>query len=139
MLQTPTPALKERFLCLLTALVRKAYMGELPTDVAPYMMAGTLLPFSKPAGGIRPIAVGETLRRLISKVFVILLKPKMLDLFTPTQVGVAIPAAPEQVCHTLRQLCHQLPRDQQYVLQVHLKIQHRTKNRYYASCAIPLS
>ena len=53
----------------------------------------------------------------------------MLDLFTPTQVGVAIPAAPEQICHILRQLCHQLPRDQQYVLQVDLKNAFNTVRR----------
>ena len=95
MLNSPVVAVRERFVGLLSRLVKAAVTGSLPLDVAPSLMAGNLLPFAKPAGGVRPIAVGETLRRLISKVLVQLCKAKFHFTFHPDQVGVAVPAATE--------------------------------------------
>ena len=95
MLNSSAVAVRERFVGLLSRLVKAAVTGSLPLDVAPSLMAGNLLPFAKPAGGVRPIAVGETLRRLISKVLVQLCKAKFHFTFHPDQVGVAVPAATE--------------------------------------------
>ena len=41
--------------------------GAVPEDFRPFFFGANLLAFSKPKGGIRPIAVGNTLRRLVAK------------------------------------------------------------------------
>ncbi|KAL5478021.1 hypothetical protein EMCRGX_G024896 [Ephydatia muelleri] len=54
------------------------------------------------APDIRPIAVGETLRRLVGKCMCALLKVKAADFFQPLQFGVACRAGAENVTHGLR-------------------------------------
>ena len=51
---------------------------------------------------IRPIVVGEALRRLTGKCLCIITKPKASDFFTPFQYGVACPAGAEKVIHGVR-------------------------------------
>ena len=41
--------------------------GDIPQSVKPFFLGATLIPLRKKDGGIRPIAVGQTLRRLVSK------------------------------------------------------------------------
>ena len=52
---------------------------------------------------VRPIAVGEVLRRLVSKYAGYLLKHKAEDCFQPFQFGVACPGGSEKIIHCLRQ------------------------------------
>ncbi|XP_055357538.1 uncharacterized protein LOC129602527 isoform X2 [Paramacrobiotus metropolitanus] len=55
-------------LCLaLTDLATMVLRKNIPEDVRPYVFGANLIPLLKKDGGIRAIAVGETLRRLISK------------------------------------------------------------------------
>ena len=51
---------------------------------------------------IRPIAVGEALRRLTGKCLCAVLKSKASEFFAPFQLGVACPAGAEKVIHGLR-------------------------------------
>eukprot|EP00731_Ephydatia_muelleri_P012182 Em0006g1076a len=51
--------------------------------------------------GVRPIAVGETLRRLAGKCVCAILKDKFADFFHPLQYGVACRAGAEKVIHQL--------------------------------------
>ena len=52
--------------------------------------------------GIRPIADGETLRRLISRICCAALRSKLPDIFLPyKQVGVGVPGGLEAAVHTL--------------------------------------
>jgi len=55
------------FLTALTAVVNLVLTGRCPPDVAPIFFGGRLIAFNKKSGGIRPIAIGFTLRRLVSK------------------------------------------------------------------------
>ena len=57
---------------------------------------------SKPGGGIRPIAVGFTLRRLIGKILSKKLLSKSETLFQPYQVGVGTPKGAEAAVHAVR-------------------------------------
>ena len=43
------------------------YPGEISTQILPTVYGANLLALDKPGGGIRPIAVGLTLRRLSGK------------------------------------------------------------------------
>lgn len=55
------------FLTALTAFVNMVLAGRCPSDVAPVFFGGRLLALNKKSGGIRPIAIGFTLRRVVSK------------------------------------------------------------------------
>ena len=52
----------------LSAFVKAAVRGALPAVLAPILCASNLIPLKKKDGGIRPIAVGDTLRRVVGKV-----------------------------------------------------------------------
>ena len=44
------------------------YPGNIPKEVCATIFGANLVALSKPAGGVRPIAVGFTLRRLAGKI-----------------------------------------------------------------------
>ena len=50
---------------------------------------------------IRPIAMGETIRRLAGKCMCALVKDKAAEFFQPQQLGVACHAGAEKVAHQL--------------------------------------
>ena len=56
-----------RLLTTLTGLVNMLSSGGLSADVAPFVAGANLFAAIKKDGGFRPIAVGNTLRRLVSK------------------------------------------------------------------------
>ena len=58
-----------------------------------------LIGVPKPAGGIRPIAVGDTLRRLSAKILLATVEDELKNHFNPDQVGVATPNAAETVAN----------------------------------------
>ena len=52
----------------ITAFVNKVLSGRCPSAIAPIFFGGRLIALNKKSGGInRPIAIGFTLRRLVSK------------------------------------------------------------------------
>ena len=53
--------LEEQFLDTITLFCNLAASGRLPRDFSQMLSAARLLPFAKKTGGVRPIAVGETL------------------------------------------------------------------------------
>ena len=57
----------ESFLTQLTAVVQLLAHGRAPGFVAPVLGGASLVALPKPTGGVRPIAVGEILRRLTGK------------------------------------------------------------------------
>jgi len=67
--------------------------------VSPFLAGGSLTALLKKDGGIRPIAVGDVLRRLTGKALVRGQKEKMVTYFYPLQVGVAVACGAEAVVH----------------------------------------
>ncbi len=63
-----------------------------------------ILPLRKANGGIHPIAVGETLRRLIAKVAVAELQGLAIRKLLPLQVGVGVSGTVDLAAHTSRAL-----------------------------------
>ena len=77
--------------------------GRAPAEVAVFLAGGNLTALKKPApGDIRPIAVGESIRRLTGKCLCVALKEKAASFFEPSQFGVACPNGAEKVIHGLR-------------------------------------
>ena len=74
--------------------------GKAPPTVSKYLAGGNLIALNKLKEGcppdIRPIAVGETLRRLASKCICALIKERISNFFQPLQLGVATSAGAEK-------------------------------------------
>ncbi|CAE7834746.1 unnamed protein product, partial [Symbiodinium necroappetens] len=80
----------DNFVAQLTAVVELLAQGRAPTAVAPVLAGASLVALPKPAGGVRPIAVGELLHRLTGKCFMATVKDEARAFFWPAQVGVAV-------------------------------------------------
>ena len=77
--------------------------GQLDRRLSPWLCGAPLTALLKPSGGVRPIAVGETLRRLTSRLCCTAARPSLPNLFLPSgQVGVGINSGLEAAIHTLR-------------------------------------
>ena len=80
--------------------------GKAPLSVARFLAGGSLTALNKFKDGsppdIRPIAVGETLRRLTGKCLCSLVKDKVSSFFEPHQFGVVCSYGTEKVVHGLR-------------------------------------
>ena len=62
----------------------------------------------KKDGGIRPIAVGNIIRRLTAKCFSHALADKSSAFFQPYQMGVAVRGGLESLIHTTRQIVEEI-------------------------------
>ena len=87
----------------LVDLVNLLASGYAPSWVAKYVAGAQFLALPKENDGVRPIAVGEVLRRLVSKTLCCIVEDEAADLFTPLQVGVACPLGVEAAIHVLSQ------------------------------------
>jgi hypothetical protein len=67
----------------------------MPLDVGQIVCCATLTPIKKKDGGLRPIATGEVVRRLTSKVLARKVLLDMRELLEPSQIGVGLPGACE--------------------------------------------
>eukprot|EP00731_Ephydatia_muelleri_P003315 Em0001g3315a len=85
---------------LLRRVVNLLVSGKVPQEVSLFMAGGSLTALSKLKPGcapdIRPIAVGEVLRRLTGKCLCAVLKQRVIDFFEPIQFGVACPMGSEK-------------------------------------------
>ena len=84
---------------LVTALARLARLwieGALPPSHAQAWCGATLIPLVKKDNGVRPVAIGETLRRLVGKVLLASANAKdQVSSLQPLQVGVGVRNAAE--------------------------------------------
>ena len=77
----------------LVAVVNLLVQGRACPAVAPVLAGASLVALPKPDGGVRPIAIGEVLRRLMHE--------DARAHFWPAQTGVAVKAGAEAAVHTL--------------------------------------
>jgi len=78
----------------LSAVVGRVLSGTVPGAARPHVFAARLVALRKKCGGVRPIACGETLRRLAAKVAMAAVKGRVADLLSVQgrQVGVGVPS-----------------------------------------------
>ena len=91
-----------RLLESLTKLVNLVLKNMIPEDIRPIFFGANLCALSKKCGGIRPIAVGSTLRRLITKVGFKPISQELGALFRPNQLGYASKGGSEAAAHAAR-------------------------------------
>ena len=89
----------------LTSIINLLARGDAPTLVAQHLAGASLMALQKPTGGIRPIAVGEVLRRLVAKCFCKTYERDATAYLWPKQIGVAAPLGAEVGSQTVRQWC----------------------------------
>ena len=81
--QCPSPDHAKRLLSSLTRFVNLLAAGQAPSSVIPHLCGATLLASRKKTGGHRPIAVGEVLRRLVSKCLAVLVRQAAISILAP--------------------------------------------------------
>ena len=88
----------KNFVAALNVLQR----GAAPPCVRASMAGAALSALEKKGGGTRPIAAGESIRRIIGKVLCARIKVKAAAFFAPLQFGVACSHGTERVVHRAR-------------------------------------
>ena len=83
--------------------------GDLPTEIREIFFGGNLIAVEKKDGGIRPIAIGYTWRRLAAKCANLLVVGKMSQILSPLQLGVGVPGGAEAALHAARRYVSQMP------------------------------
>ena len=92
--------------------------GKVPEVVAPYLCGARLHAAKKKDDGIRPIAVGNLLRRLAAKCAANAVAEKAATLLSPHQLGVGVRGGCEAIVHAARQALDKA--GNKYILQVDL-------------------
>lgn len=103
LLDACTPGSSDGFLQQLTAVVNLLGQGRACAEVAPFLAGASLAAVPKPCGGVRPLAVGEVLRRLVGKCLMAAARDDARAFFWPAQVGVAIKSGAEKAIHAAQQ------------------------------------
>ncbi|CAE8636187.1 unnamed protein product [Polarella glacialis] len=102
LLEGLTPAHRAAVLEQLTAVVQLLVRGEAPEAVAPTLAGAGLFAMPKATGGVRPIAIGEVLRRIVGKCLCASVKEEAKRFFHPSQVGVACPTGIDAAVRSAR-------------------------------------
>ena len=99
----------EKACTALTKLVNVLAAGRLPAPVAPFFCGARLHAARKKDNGLRPIAVGNLIQRLVSKVFATALADKAAAFLKPHQLGVGVAGGCEAATHAVRQALQEEP------------------------------
>ena len=78
------------------------FPGKVPPGISDTFYDANLTALSKPDSGVRPIAIGFTLRHLAAKLAMFALKDFCQAEFRPNQLGVGTPKGMEAAVHSLR-------------------------------------
>jgi hypothetical protein len=91
--------------------------GSFPSDVSPFYGSARLIPLVKKNYGVRPMAVGDTFRRLSCKLALLLVNSEFSSFFQPTQFGVGCPNGTDSIIHSIASTMEHL-KDDECILQV---------------------
>ena len=97
-------------LSALASFLSLVLSGRTPLSIRPYFFGANLCALEKKDGGVRPIVVGCTLRRLAAKVASGKVLEDMGALLTPRQLGFGVKGGVEAAVHSARlYLCNLKP------------------------------
>lgn len=110
-LSCPNKAAGDDALKSLTNLTNHMVAGLAPRELAPFIAGAPLMALVKAGGGLRPIAIGATIRRLVSKCCCEATVEDAKVIFGPLQVGVATQGGAEASVHAVRKLADEFGED----------------------------
>jgi len=110
-LSCPNKAVSDEALTSLTNLANHLVAGLAPRELAPFVAGAPLMALAKAGGGLRPIAIGETIRRLVSKCCCEATVEDAKIVFGSLQVGVATSGGAEASVHAVRRLAKEFGED----------------------------
>ena len=96
-------------LTAITALVNSLLAGHCNPAVTPVLFGGQLMALEKKSGGIRPIAIGYTWRRIAAKCANTHATAILADYLQPIQLGVGTPGGCEAAVHATRRFAKSMP------------------------------
>ena len=99
-----------------TAYVNLLLSGQLHASSAPFVTSAPLIPLMKKDLGVRPIAIGEIWRRLVSKTALKSVTPKMIKHLAPFQMGVGISTGAEAILHSVERVLDDKGSDENTVM-----------------------
>ena len=115
----------------LGAFIEAACGGKLPRQLAESLCASNLIAINKKDGGVRPIAFGDTLRRLAGKVLLGMEETKsQICSLHPRQCGVGVPYACEMVGMGVQRIVDASPHTEWVALQVDMRNAFNTISRH---------
>lgn len=91
-----------RLLNCTTQLCNIILAGKVCAEIAEYFYGATLCALTKIDGGIRPIAVDNTFRRLAAKLGCNSVRDYISNLFKPVQIGFGVKGGCEAILHAVR-------------------------------------
>ena len=100
-LKNTSAALTNKALGALTRLVNVMAAGKMPQQVRPFLSGARLVAGRKKDNSLRPIAIGNLLRRVVAKCFSTALAQKAETLFAPNQLGVGVRGGAEAIAHAV--------------------------------------
>lgn len=106
--ECPAPEHATAALVAITALANTLVAGMACQEIAPYLCGAPLLAINKKNNDVRPIAVGEILRRLVAKCLCSHTKAKANSFLAPLQLGVGVRGACEAIVHAFNSLVESL-------------------------------
>ena len=96
-------------LAALTRLANAILQGKVPAEMQPFFAGARLYAARKKGDGLRPIAVGNVLRRLVAKTAARKVMQKVSDLLRPHQLGVGVESGAESIVHAARVVLEEDP------------------------------
>ena len=96
---------RDEILQHVTALVNLLAKGDAPNSLAPFLAGAGLTALPKKDDDIRPVAVGDTWRRLTAKTLCATYKDDACKFFYPLQIGVGLAMGTEVGVSVARQWC----------------------------------
>jgi hypothetical protein len=92
----------KRALTSLTSLCNFILAAKIPEEIQPIFYGASLCALSKKDGGIRPIAIGCALRRLVARIVCVNQSNQIQSYLAPHQLGVATKRGCEAAIHSVR-------------------------------------
>jgi hypothetical protein len=92
----------QRLLSEITRLCNFMFSGKIISNFTPFIYGASLCALSKKDGGIRPIAIGSTFRRLASKLGCYYLSGEISNYLKPKQLGFGTRSGCEAAVHSVR-------------------------------------
>ena len=93
----------EELCTTIAALAKKLSCRFVNPDHLHSYTAGRLIPLDKKPG-VRPIGIGEVLRRIVGKAITSVLKPDIVESTAPIQVCAGLPGGVEAAIHAMRRM-----------------------------------